>query len=308
MWPGPGSATKRLAAVLAAAFCLGAAGLATAQSQDAPPGGAIQLAQAEPAEITFWESVRDSANPEELRAYLEAYPDGHFTSLARLRLKALSDAEKILPQPDPTPPLAESDPGADPRRLAGFAFEHGLTLLEEEGAAAALPFLQMAVARDPEQALYLETLADAFLALRSDGALVLAIEAYQAALELEPSRRDALEGLRVAALLDDRPLIALDATEGLLMHGGELDLNYLPAVTALWILVDEPDRGLERLAEALPESADPASVRLAMAALHQYRGDKAEVTRLAEQVLAETGPESGHAAVARSLLQQEAAQ
>ena len=302
MWPGPRSAAKSLAVVLAAGLFFG-----PGQANAAPPAGRVQLAQAAPAEITFWESVRDSANPEELRAYLEAYPDGHFTSLARLRLKALSDAETILPQPDPTPPLADSDPHADLRRLAGFAFEHGLTLLEEEGAAAALPFLQMAVARDPEQALYLETLAGAFLELRSDGALALAIEAYLTALELEPGRRDALEGLRVAALLDDRPLIALDATEKLFRHGDRVYLEYLPAVTALWILVDEPDRGLESLAEALPQSADPASVRLAMAALHQYRGDQAEVARLAEQVLAETGPESGQAKVARSLLERGAA-
>lgn len=38
---------------------------------------------------TFWDSVRDSKNPDELRAYLEQFPTGIFAPLARLRLKAL---------------------------------------------------------------------------------------------------------------------------------------------------------------------------------------------------------------------------
>ena len=36
------------------------------------------------AEITFWDSVRDSKNPDELKAYLDAYPNGKFAPLARI--------------------------------------------------------------------------------------------------------------------------------------------------------------------------------------------------------------------------------
>ena len=41
------------------------------------------------AEISFWETVRDSDRPEELQAYLDAFPDGRFAALAILRLRAL---------------------------------------------------------------------------------------------------------------------------------------------------------------------------------------------------------------------------
>lgn len=38
-------------------------------------------------ERAFWESVKDSNDPEELRAYLSAYPNGEFAKLARFRLR-----------------------------------------------------------------------------------------------------------------------------------------------------------------------------------------------------------------------------
>lgn len=49
----------------------------------------LVAAQAGSAEITFWESVRDSKVPAELEAYLKAYPDGQFVPLARIRLNQL---------------------------------------------------------------------------------------------------------------------------------------------------------------------------------------------------------------------------
>ena len=50
-------------------------------------------AEPDRAEITYWESVRDSKTPAELEAYLKAYPDGAFAPLARIRLKALEGGE-----------------------------------------------------------------------------------------------------------------------------------------------------------------------------------------------------------------------
>lgn len=47
------------------------------------------MAQAGPAEIAFWESVRDSKRAAELEAYLKAFPNGHFAPLARIRLNKL---------------------------------------------------------------------------------------------------------------------------------------------------------------------------------------------------------------------------
>lgn len=40
-------------------------------------------------EVVFWESVRDTANPAELREFLVRYPGGTFNGLARLRLQNL---------------------------------------------------------------------------------------------------------------------------------------------------------------------------------------------------------------------------
>lgn len=64
--------------------------------------GSPVLAQ-DPAEIEFWKSVQDSKNPDELQAYLQAYPHGRFAPLARLRISRLTGK--------PAPGPAEAMPG-----------------------------------------------------------------------------------------------------------------------------------------------------------------------------------------------------
>lgn len=54
----------------------------------ATPAAAVP-ARGNSAEITFWESVRNSQNPAELQAYLDQYPNGVFAPLARARLQTL---------------------------------------------------------------------------------------------------------------------------------------------------------------------------------------------------------------------------
>ncbi|HUQ26822.1 MAG TPA: hypothetical protein VM140_14245 [Burkholderiales bacterium] len=60
-----------------------------------------------PAEIAFWESVRDSRNPAELQAYLDQYPNGRFAALAKVRLAALAKpaaaAQPVAPIPAAPP-------------------------------------------------------------------------------------------------------------------------------------------------------------------------------------------------------------
>ena len=41
-------------------------------------------------ELSFWESVRESDNPALIRAYLEKYPNGEFSALARIRVDELT--------------------------------------------------------------------------------------------------------------------------------------------------------------------------------------------------------------------------
>jgi formylglycine-generating enzyme required for sulfatase activity len=45
-------------------------------------------------ELAFWDAIKDSKNPQEYRAYLNAYPQGRFAALARLRIKALGGSGK----------------------------------------------------------------------------------------------------------------------------------------------------------------------------------------------------------------------
>jgi peptidoglycan hydrolase-like protein with peptidoglycan-binding domain len=64
------------------------------------------------AEIEFWQSVKDSKNPAEVRAYLDKHPNGEFAALALLRLLALESGPKQeqpanaqAPKPPPRPPV-----------------------------------------------------------------------------------------------------------------------------------------------------------------------------------------------------------
>ena len=69
-----------------------------AQAQTAPA----------PGEIAFWESVRDSKNPDELRAYLQAFPNGMFAPIARTRLTALERAAPAPSAPRPAAPASQA--------------------------------------------------------------------------------------------------------------------------------------------------------------------------------------------------------
>jgi len=73
---------------------------------------AIAAAQAsDPAEIAFWESVRDSKDPAELRAYVQRYPNGTFVFLAQRRLAALEGAPAgTRPQRAPAPAAVARQP------------------------------------------------------------------------------------------------------------------------------------------------------------------------------------------------------
>ena len=58
-----------------------------------PPTPAATTAEVapDPLDLAFWESVKDSERREELEAYLEQHPAGHFAGLARARLSSPDD-------------------------------------------------------------------------------------------------------------------------------------------------------------------------------------------------------------------------
>jgi len=53
-----------------------------------PPNSTAE-AVPDPLDLAFWESVKNSDRPEELEAYLDQHPNGHFAGLARARLPSL---------------------------------------------------------------------------------------------------------------------------------------------------------------------------------------------------------------------------
>jgi tetratricopeptide (TPR) repeat protein len=81
---------------------------------------APQPAISEAAEITFWRSIEGSSFRQDFEAYLERFPAGIFSDLARFRLERLADqngqeeaASSRTAPPVPTPEVAATEPLAD---------------------------------------------------------------------------------------------------------------------------------------------------------------------------------------------------
>ena len=70
-------------------------------------------------ELSFWNSVKDSKSPAMLGSYLERYPYGNFSGLARTMLDQLR-AAAVPPAISPPPPILAPPPGSkadDPRAV-----------------------------------------------------------------------------------------------------------------------------------------------------------------------------------------------
>ena len=105
----PGTSVRAgLAALVLGLTLAGASPVALAQ---APQGNAAE--QDKSAEVSFWESVRDSQDPAEIQAYLKAYPNGQFAPLARIRLKKLK-AGSTAPAPSSVAPAPAASSPASP--------------------------------------------------------------------------------------------------------------------------------------------------------------------------------------------------
>jgi tetratricopeptide (TPR) repeat protein len=55
-------------------------------------------------ELSFWDSIKASSDPDEFVAYLRKYPQGQFADLARIRVRALSAKAGAAPAPEAAPP------------------------------------------------------------------------------------------------------------------------------------------------------------------------------------------------------------
>lgn len=92
---------------------------ATPTPSDAPAAPAGP--QVSPAEIEFWNTVKDARNPAEFKAYLETYPNGAFAALARVRIKSLEDAAVAKKSSDDAKTAADAKAAADARAASAAA-------------------------------------------------------------------------------------------------------------------------------------------------------------------------------------------
>jgi len=88
--------------------------------------GSVTAAPDPAAEITFWNSVKDSRNAAELRAYLNAYPNGAFAALARIRIGDLEKAASAV-RPEVKPAMIPSPSTTTAPALAIPAPESAVT-------------------------------------------------------------------------------------------------------------------------------------------------------------------------------------
>ncbi len=86
-------------------------GAAKAPAPKAEQGG-------DPYELSFWNSIKDSPNPADYKAYLEAYPQGKFAPLARVRAKPRPSGDAAPTRTAKlTPPSIPAKGALDARRV-----------------------------------------------------------------------------------------------------------------------------------------------------------------------------------------------
>lgn len=118
-----GRQVPRMASSLTAPFRLGAASeIRPLPAPDMRPRepvavfasrGILPKDSSEQYELTFWESIKDSTHPEDYEAYLQAYPNGRFAALARVRIARLRAGAPKAETP-PAPPAKTPPPKAAP--------------------------------------------------------------------------------------------------------------------------------------------------------------------------------------------------
>lgn len=99
-----------------------AANAASPEASSAPlPNEAIERKDRAAIELTFWDSIKNSTAPSDFQAYLDKYPEGHFSELARNRLQQ----GKIDIPTAPARPIDEAPVGVKPRAEVVFFRESG---------------------------------------------------------------------------------------------------------------------------------------------------------------------------------------
>lgn len=98
-------------------------------------------------ELSYWDSIKNSSDPEDFRSYLEKYPNGQFTDLARRR------AERATLSSSPPEPRLDTD-------LAKQFFTKGNELVSQKNFPSAESQFREAIKLDPNNAQYHKRLGD----------------------------------------------------------------------------------------------------------------------------------------------------
>jgi hypothetical protein len=79
------------------------------------PGAPVSGGSFDPAavELAFWQSIQNSRDPAEFQAYIQRFPQGNFTGLARARLRQLRESQ-IAAAPSNPPVAPPASPPARP--------------------------------------------------------------------------------------------------------------------------------------------------------------------------------------------------
>ncbi|HEX8070302.1 MAG TPA: caspase family protein [Pyrinomonadaceae bacterium] len=223
----------------------GAQGVATTtQPQGGPPGAArnggasAPVQGAAPAvdplaiELSFWETIKNSTDPEDFKAYLARYPNGQFADLARRRAQPARTQTQALIDAATRPEAPASRSGDD----AGSA----------AGSAAGAPPAVMQTVRDyflwlPEQYLAVP-LARRAEVLASGGTVVDTKNGY---ISFQPSA-DERTAVAVFRLGPGNHLVAVSA------------IGSGPAGSRLHFIKREQGRWRDLTAATLPAPFDPA--------------------------------------------------
>jgi class 3 adenylate cyclase len=65
------------------------------QDSEAAAQTPAEAVPSEALDLAFWETVKDSNSPDELQAYLDSHPEGHFAALARARLATAASPHEL---------------------------------------------------------------------------------------------------------------------------------------------------------------------------------------------------------------------
>ncbi|PYS77003.1 MAG: hypothetical protein DMF66_11655 [Acidobacteria bacterium] len=121
------------------------------------PAGATNSASTLAVELSFWDSIKNSNDPEEFAAYLRKYPEGQFAELARIRVRALAgkkgDAAVAGNEPKQPTPDSPTKPAPDPPLIITSEQPSKVTAEQPSKSAAEQPSQGVAEQPAKEQPL-----------------------------------------------------------------------------------------------------------------------------------------------------------